>query len=1568
MKKFTPLSFTATLDEALDEILLEISKRMTVIFTPSDFEISHGVITKIDNFADSVKRKLYVSGIPSNTNVTVTYVGAPVPLPPPDDEYQLERGTKAIAKGGHRSDAAPSITPISDVTLNAGQTHVVNVNSRDRDGDSINLILQSAPSFVMITDHKNGSGTVTLNPSASDVGTHVVIIKATANGKTDTESFSVQVIQTPTDIISPTITAPADIITEATGLTTIVALGNATASDNIDPSPKVTNNAPLSFPLGATVITWTATDQIGNKATDTQTVTVRDTTAPMLSNTPSDIVARVASNIDTYQATFTAPTATDLVDDTVAVAASHASGSAFPIGNTTVSFTATDKSGNAVRHTITITIIQERPSDTTPPTIMAPADVTVEATGPLTTVPLGSPVASDDMDPNPAVANDAPVSFGVGATIITWTATDETGNKATDTQTVSVRDTTAPEFAGLPSDVVARVAWNVDTYNVTFAVPTAIDIVDGTVAVVASHGSGYAFPVGNTTVSFTATDKAGNAVRHAITITIIQDPPPDTTPPTITAPVNIVLEATAKLTVLSSLGTPVVSDDMDSDPHITNDAHSAFPVGVTIITWTATDDAGNSANDTQTVTIRDTTPPVLSDIPSNISTTTTSASGARVTFTIPTATDVVDGTVTVKSSHASGSLFSRGPTTITFTATDAAGNTAAHYMSVFVIVIDVKAPNVVAPPDITAEATGVTTVVDLGIPAVSDNQDPSPRISNDAPDAFLIGTTIITWSATDASKNTGTDTQTVTIRDTTPPAIVAPPDMVVEATGRITQIDLDAGAIIATDLVDDNPTITHNNDGTGFGLGTTIILWSATDRYGNSADVPQKIIVQDTTPPEIRTPRDIFEEATGVTTVLNLSTPRVSDLVDPYPVITSDAPDAFTLGVSVVNWTATDKTGNSANATQRITISDTTPPVFAVAPPPPELVVNSAHQNGTIIHFDIPLAIDAVDGEISVKVSHESGSVFPIGQTYVIFTLEDSSGNYANYGTIITVRWVPNPEITAPPDITTEATGPATIINLGVPQVVADPFDPTPVITNDAPDSFPVGTTTVTWNATSSFGGAASAIQTVTIRDTTPPSLTELPADITRGTTFANGTDVSFVIPIATDVVDGAIQVTSTHAPGSIFALGTHNVTFYAEDMAGNRASHMITITVNPVEDETAPVIAPHPAEITFEATARNTPLVLTPPIVTDNWDPDPLITHDGPDTFPLGTTTITWTISDEAGNTVTTTQNVTLQDTTPPEFHLPVRHIVKTIPSGNGSMVEFEEPIAVDSVHGWIPHQKFGKLDDFFPLGVSHVVYYARDPLGNSQYVDVSVTVKLESQPDEPLQSLNETFDKPADSSDSHLGYIYKWRTSSSDPDDNSSHDPEKLAIHQTGLSTLGNSTHYMMHLATDTTQKNPAWEADAYLLFDSVNATAHNFEFGSMGQNLHSYNTSSRDGAAIYYAILYNTDLGNKLVITKIHSLNPWGVVIHIPDILDRPFTEQPEHIILDALTPADKWVNHTGSARDLYNAHNLGDYDRDVNYWHLILGGAAFTEDETKPVSFEALFDNVRIWADDNSSMNP
>jgi PKD repeat protein len=101
---------------------------------------------------------------------------------------------------------------------------------------------------------------------------------------------------------------------------------------------------------------------------------------------------------------------------------SYASG-----GTYTVSLTVTDNDGGTDSNSASVTVTE---SDTTPPTITAPVDVTVEATGVTTSVSLGSPTVSDDTDPNPAVTNDAPAVFPVGATTVTWTATDASDNSA----------------------------------------------------------------------------------------------------------------------------------------------------------------------------------------------------------------------------------------------------------------------------------------------------------------------------------------------------------------------------------------------------------------------------------------------------------------------------------------------------------------------------------------------------------------------------------------------------------------------------------------------------------------------------------------------------------------------------------------------------------------------------------------------------------------------------------------------------------------------------------------------------------------------------------------------------------------------------------------------------------------------------------------------------------------------------------------------------------------------------------------------------------------------------------
>lgn len=86
--------------------------------------------------------------------------------------------------------------------------------------------------------------------------------------------------------------------------------------------------------------------------------------------------------------------------------------------------------------------------DTTAPSINQPADIVAECAAPEgTPVDLGTAIASDSCDPDPLITNDAPLLFTLGDTDVVWTATDDDGNQASATQSVSIVDTTPPDIA-----------------------------------------------------------------------------------------------------------------------------------------------------------------------------------------------------------------------------------------------------------------------------------------------------------------------------------------------------------------------------------------------------------------------------------------------------------------------------------------------------------------------------------------------------------------------------------------------------------------------------------------------------------------------------------------------------------------------------------------------------------------------------------------------------------------------------------------------------------------------------------------------------------------------------------------------------------------------------------------------------------------------------------------------------------------------------------------------------------------------------------------------------------------
>jgi hypothetical protein len=536
-------------------------------------------------------------------------------------------------------------------------------------------------------DLVDGALAATCSPASGTrfaVGTTTVTCSATDNaGNTGTNTFTVEV----QDVTKPVVTVPADQTVEATGPNgAAVTYDAATAEDDVDGvlSPACDAASGSVFPLGATTVTCSATDKAGNKGDSTFTITVEDTTKPAVS-VPSAIT-REATSAAGATASFSA-SATDAVDGSVATSCEPISGSTFALGSHTVICSATDDAGNTGTDSFTVTV-----RDTTAPAVTVPANVVAEATGPNgARVAYGDVSATDIVDGpmNPSCSQASDTVFKLGTTTVTCAAIDAANNKGTNSFTVRVVDTTAPEVQA-PANLLLGNTSPTGASDVIYTGQSANDLVSGDVPVTCTPPSGSTFALGITTVTCKATDAAGNTGAATFTIEV-----QDVTKPTVTVPADITAEATGPNGATVSYIGVTATDDVDGPlvPSCNKTSGSVFPIGTTTVTCSASDKAGNKGDNTFTVTVEDTTAPNLT-VSGSRTAVATSAGGAVVAYTAPTATDIVDGSVAASCDKASGSVFPLGSTTVTCTAKDAAGNIGTE---TFTVTVSASWSNVLQP-------------------------------------------------------------------------------------------------------------------------------------------------------------------------------------------------------------------------------------------------------------------------------------------------------------------------------------------------------------------------------------------------------------------------------------------------------------------------------------------------------------------------------------------------------------------------------------------------------------------------------------------------------------------------------------------------------------------------------------------------------------------------------------------------------------------------------------------------------------------------------------------------------
>ncbi|WP_435275915.1 immunoglobulin-like domain-containing protein [Psychrobium sp. nBUS_13] len=374
------------------------------------------------------------------------------------------------------------------------------------------------------------------------------------------------------------------------------------------------------------------------------------------------------------------------------------------VGSYTLTYNVSDEAGNAAMTvTRTVSVV-----DKTRPliTLIGEADITL-GVGEVY-IDSGA-TAIDNVDGN--ISTNIQVTgevdtYNVGSYTLTYNVSDEAGNEAISvTRTVSVIDNMPPVLS-VPSNIVVfvnelseAVISHVKIQSFLSSA-SAIDNVDGNIELI-THNAPQHFSEGTTTVTFSAKDKANRISEAQATITISLEP--DTEAPTFDEIAPITVEATAELTDIE-LPIPTFTDQFPEQVVITADKHGGFPLGETVITWSATDSSNNTSIATQTIIVEDTTAP---EFDANLPIQTINAAGLNTLvmeslLNVPQAFDLVDGDVDV--TLAQEYSLKSGVNEVTWKAKDNSGNEVFVNQQLHIN------PNVEFSVDVYAEAGGNATV------------------------------------------------------------------------------------------------------------------------------------------------------------------------------------------------------------------------------------------------------------------------------------------------------------------------------------------------------------------------------------------------------------------------------------------------------------------------------------------------------------------------------------------------------------------------------------------------------------------------------------------------------------------------------------------------------------------------------------------------------------------------------------------------------------------------------------------------------------------------------------------
>jgi probable HAF family extracellular repeat protein len=637
----------------------------------------------------------------------------------------------------------PTITCPSTVTTNGIQPASIGAAVAQDNLDTAPVITSNRP-----TTFPNGSTTVVW--TATD---------ANGNAATCSQIVKIEVQDTTAPLVSvtvnPAVPAASGWYLTAPSVTwTVTDAESAVASKNgcVD-NAAVGNTAPAgtSFSCAATSAGGTSIPVV------TPNIKV-DAVAPVLANIPVAFTQQATSPSGSA-VSYTNPTAIDTFSgvSVTGVSCLPASGTAFPMGATTVNCTVSDVAGNSSSASFVVTVADQTP----PEVVFESVPAAPSASGWYLTRPSTSWTSTDQESAVSATtAGCAPVALQANTAATGRNITCEaTSIGGTTTKTVNIKvDNTLPTLTGVPANIV-QAATSEAGIAVSYALPTATDtfslVKAGSLSCLPA--SGTVFPVGVTTVNCSVDDNAGNTRNASFSVTVNLA---DNTPPIVSFQVapSVANGLSGWYTTSPSVTWSVTDPESAITSPACADVGSVGNTAGQTFSCSATS-TGGTTGPVVTPTIRvDAVAPTFSGVPAAFTRAATSAAGAAVTYIAPSALDAFSGVnaAGVSCLPASGATLPIGVNTITCSATDVAGNTGSASFNV--TVADQTAPVFSNCP------TTVTLTQGQALPQLVATDNVSTPVVTRTPIGTLpLGLTTVIWTATDQAGLSANCVQQVTV-------------------------------------------------------------------------------------------------------------------------------------------------------------------------------------------------------------------------------------------------------------------------------------------------------------------------------------------------------------------------------------------------------------------------------------------------------------------------------------------------------------------------------------------------------------------------------------------------------------------------------------------------------------------------------------------------------------------------------------------------------------------------------------------------------------------------------------